>query len=180
MVVMQIGSKQKPNYKTSMCIAAFTTNHARIKLYNLMDKIVKSSDVKLYYCDTDSVIFEGADTIETGDLLGELTSELEPEEFISRFASTGAKAYGYETSEGNTSLKMKGVHEIKFNFDDLYNLATNKIEKISGQPTMTFKKDKLHNVYTVHGEKEIQNTLDKRMWNQNGTSVPHGWEENHY
>lgn len=176
LVVMQIGGEQIPNYKTSMCIAAFTTTHARLKLYNLMDDIIKK-DGKIYYCDTDSVIFEGADEVDTGELLGELTSELNEDEYITSFASTGAKAYGYITNKGNCPIKMKGISKTEFSYNDLFKLAQNEIKKIGNQKTMIFKKDIHHNIYTSKGEKEIKNTLDKRLFKSDGTSLPFGYEK---
>ena len=64
---------------TSPAIASFVTSWARLKLYDLMDKINIRPN-RLLYVDTDSAIFvfkEGDEEIPTGDYLGELTDEFE-------------------------------------------------------------------------------------------------------
>lgn len=56
-------------------------------------------DQVLYY-DTDSVIYSckpGQTTIALGDYLGDMTSELNEDDYITEFVSGGAKNYGYLT-----------------------------------------------------------------------------------
>lgn len=97
-----------PIHNVNIFIGAFTTAYARLELYNLLDKL----DSRVYYADTDSVIFvskNGDWMPETGSYLGQLTSELAPGDFIQVFASSGPKSYGYSTAKGDTCLKAKGI-----------------------------------------------------------------------
>jgi hypothetical protein len=58
-----------------MCIlAAFKTSNARMRLYDMLDKLGKS----IVYCDTDSTVYidNGQNTFKTGCMLGEWTDEL--------------------------------------------------------------------------------------------------------
>ena len=52
------------------------------------------------YTDTDSAIYiqprDGTAMVKTGDCLGEMTSELNPCEYISDFVSGGPKNYAYQ------------------------------------------------------------------------------------
>ena len=65
---------------TNIVIAAFTTSHARMR-YNLLDKL---GDQVLGY-DTDSAWYinrPGGTTIEKGDMLSELTDELDGDHIV--------------------------------------------------------------------------------------------------
>lgn len=44
-----------------------------------------------------------------GDYLGDLTSELPPDEHITEFTSAGPKTYGYRLSGGKVCMKAKGI-----------------------------------------------------------------------
>ena len=93
--------------KTNIFIAAFTTAQARLKLYSYLDPL---RDQVLYY-DTDSVIYSckpGQTTIAVGDYLGDLTSELNADDYITEFVSGGAKNYGYLTKQGKSCCNVRG------------------------------------------------------------------------
>jgi len=126
-----------------MCVAAYTTAHARIRLHKLMTDITDQGG-KMYYCDTDSVIFEGA-TIESGDALGEAANELGPDEHIVTFVSVGAKAYAYRTMK---SCKV--------------------------DTGCTFKVNAKHEMFTRLTSKSVRKTLDKRHFFEDGASLPFG------
>ena len=97
-------------------IGAFTTAHARLMLYDLLDRLQQ----RVLYCDTDSIIFvsgEGDFVPPLGPFLGDLTDEIndgdlcgtEAEDFIAEFVSTGPKCYAYHTKQNKTTVKCKGV-----------------------------------------------------------------------
>ncbi|XP_067306560.1 uncharacterized protein [Pseudorasbora parva] len=89
-------------------VGAFTTAHARLELYELMDKL----DDRLLYSDTDSVIFLSRDgdwDPPLGDHLGELTNEIDDGDYITEFCSSGPKSYGYRTAKGKVCMKAKGI-----------------------------------------------------------------------
>lgn len=72
----------KEDYQTNVFIASFTTCWARRKLYEVLQMLGE----RVLYFDTDSVIFvskSGDKEPEVGSFLGQLTSELDPDEYIS-------------------------------------------------------------------------------------------------
>ncbi|XP_067226351.1 uncharacterized protein [Chanodichthys erythropterus] len=89
-------------------VGAFTTAHARLELYQLMEKLGD----RLLYSDTDSVIFVSRDgdwEPPLGDYLGELTNEIDDGDYITEFCSSGPKSYGYRTAKGKVCMKAKGI-----------------------------------------------------------------------
>ena len=75
--------------KTKILVVAFTTCHARLKLYESLDIL---QEQVLYY-DADSVVYKwrpDQPSIATGDLLGDMTDELDGD-VINEFVSGGAK-----------------------------------------------------------------------------------------
>ena len=95
-----------PSNKTNVFVAAFTTCHARLKLYSHLEKL----NQQVLYYDTDSVIYkwkEGLPRIEAGDYLGEMKDEVEGD-YIEEFVSGGAKNYGYRTARGKVECKVRG------------------------------------------------------------------------
>ena len=86
--------------KTNIFIAAFTTAQARLKLYSYLDPL---RDQVLYY-DTDSVIYSckpGQTTIALGNYLGDMTSELNEDDYITEFVY-----YGRVLPQRTKSLKV--------------------------------------------------------------------------
>ena len=66
----------EPNARTNVVIAPFTTAHARLKLYSVLEQL----NERVIYYDTDSVIYTskpGEENPKTGVYLGELTDELD-------------------------------------------------------------------------------------------------------
>ena len=95
------------NGRTNLFVAAFTTCHARLKLYGYLHALQQ----QVLYFDTDSVIYshrEGESVLTNGDYLGDLTNELSPGDSIVEFTSGGPKNYGYRTSEGKVECKVRG------------------------------------------------------------------------
>ena len=92
--------------KTNIFVAAFTTCHARLKLYESLDTLQQ----QVLYYDTDSVVYkwrQGQPFIATGDMLGDMTDELDGD-VITEFVSGGAKNYGYTTQQGKSECKIRG------------------------------------------------------------------------
>ena len=96
---------------TNIFIAAFTTSHARMMLYEVLDKL---GDQVLGY-DTDSVWYierSGGEAIETGDSLGDLTDELDGN-YITDWCGTGPNrkvkgfTLNYENSQYINQDSMK-------------------------------------------------------------------------
>jgi hypothetical protein len=99
--------------RTNVIIAAFTTAHARLILYNVLEILGEY----VCYTDTDSVIFiEDALTprISVGDFLGDLTDEIEPGNYIEEFVSGGPKNYAFKLHHSDEKgiqyfCKVKGI-----------------------------------------------------------------------
>ncbi|TWW73476.1 hypothetical protein D4764_15G0008700 [Takifugu flavidus] len=97
----------------SYMFSAFTTAHARLKLYSYLEKLQD----RVFYIDTDSLIYlvkEGEKPLELGNYLGDLTDELDGDS-IQEFAAAGPKSYAYQTRN-----KKKVVMRVK----DPYRLRT--------------------------------------------------------
>ncbi|CAB4018178.1 DNA polymerase [Paramuricea clavata] len=93
--------------KTNVVIAAFTTAHARLKLYGVLEQLNR----RVLYFDTDSVIYVSKEDEwepPTGSYLGQLTDELDGG-YITTFVSGGPKNYAYETSTDKTVCKVRGI-----------------------------------------------------------------------
>ena len=91
---------------TNIYIASFTTSHARMMLYDVIDKL---GDQVLGF-DTDSAWYiqrPGGATIKTGDMLGDMTDELDGD-WIVDWVGTGPKSYSYLTNKGEMVCKVKG------------------------------------------------------------------------
>lgn len=104
---------------TNVFIACFTTAYARLEDYHLLDSLQE----RCLYHDTDSVIFvskEGAWNPTLRDYLGDLTSEIPPDEHIVKFVSAGSKTYGYKLSSGKTCMKVKGIMLNSGNSEKIY------------------------------------------------------------
>jgi len=104
-----------PNLRhTNEVIGAYVTSGARIYLYRYIDRLGE----RVIYCDTDSFIYiqpkHEPNLIETGDKLGEMTSELRSTYYISEFVSGGPKNYAYKvidtvTDRTTTVCKVRGI-----------------------------------------------------------------------
>jgi hypothetical protein len=99
---------------TNEVIGAYVTTGARIHLYRYLDKLQE----RAIYCDSDSVIYvqpsEGPQLFETGDRLGDMTSELKPSESTLQYVSGGPKNYSYRLTDKMTGrtksvIKVRGI-----------------------------------------------------------------------
>ena len=90
---------------TNIFVACFITSSARLMLY---DKLDYFGDQVLYK-DTDSVIDRpGGKKIDCGDMLGEITDELNGEVIKGTFASGGSKNYSFLYGENKSKCTIKG------------------------------------------------------------------------
>jgi hypothetical protein len=152
---------------TNIAIAAFTTAYARLRLYDAMEAVGRD----VLYCDTDSVIFRNRGQLVTGPFLGDLTNELDEEDRIVEFVSTGPKSYGYRTMAGEVCCKIKGFTlnietSRLLNFDSLkYMVTEDQQHQIITRP-LQFVINQDHGIETKkwgEGEgKKFTLTFDKR------------------
>lgn len=118
----------------NVCIAAYTTTQARLKLYEYIEKLRE----RVIYYDTDSIIYISKDNSNeyeppTGSCIGEMTNELDVYgngSYISEFVSGGPKNYAYKvwsTKEQRDKFvcKVKGIN-INYESSKLINFSTMK------------------------------------------------------
>jgi lipopolysaccharide biosynthesis glycosyltransferase len=106
----------KPNPKANIFIAAFTTAHARLHLYDAVQKL----DDRVLYMDTDSVVFTSVPNSdnwvpELDNYLGGWTDEVKGDQ-ITKFTTCGPKNYACETYNSRkgvttSTMKIKGVRQ---------------------------------------------------------------------
>ena len=95
------------SYNTNIYIACFTTSSARLMLYEKLDYLGQN----VLYFDTDSIIYidsQNSKTIKTGDMLGDLTDELDGETINNIFVSGGPKNYSYIYGNNKQKCVIKG------------------------------------------------------------------------
>ena len=131
---------------TNIVIAVFTTSHARMRLYNLLYKMGD----QVFGYDTDSAWYInrlGGTTIETGDMLGEVTDELDGDHIV-EWCGSAPKSYEYLTSKGKMVCKVKGFnHENSqyINMDGMRNIITKQKKRITigNEQMITIKENQL-------------------------------------
>ena len=118
-------------------LASFITAQARLKLYNELDKLGD----RVLYCDTDSIIFicnlNDPDEYRPliGEFLGELTNELDDDEYIVEYVSAGPKNYSFRTNKGVIKCTIKGftlnyITSLKLDFEQIKHIVqSNQSEK---------------------------------------------------
>ena len=176
--------------KTNVILAAFTTAHARIILFNNMQLVKNPKNV--LYCDTDSIMYVHDQTltdspdISIGSGLGEMTDELPPVVLIDKFWSAGPKFYCLSGHNVKTGLeynffKVKGVTlnratEKTFNPDTLRKLVlgeTHELQSPYSSLSCCVRTGQLKNKFC---EKRARVTSNKRLFNTNsGESTPFGY-----
>ena len=94
--------------KTNVVIAAFTTAHARLKIYSVLERL----QTRVLYFDTDPVIFTSQPNEwmpPLGDYLGELTSEFDDDDHITTFVSGGQKTMPIKPRTLKQSVKCEAL-----------------------------------------------------------------------
>ena len=185
MVEMTFNLKEQfvDNSKNSnIFIAAFTTSHARMMLYEVLDKL---GDTVLGF-DTDSCWYiekENGPRIETGDNLGDLTDELGGH-YIEKWCGSGPKSYSYCTSNGKMVCKVKGF-TLNHENSQFINQQTMRqiIEGHKKQITtvneqMIFRNSQTKQVENRYQEKDFRLCYDKRIMKKTESGIdtfPYGY-----
>ena len=152
---------------TNVCIACFTTSHARLMLYNKLDYLKE----KVLYFDTDSIIYadDGTKNVKTGEMLGEMTDEISGKG-ITNFVSTGPKSYSFKYVDNEQKSAIKGLtlnHENNnlLNHDSLSKIVKKQIREITivNENKITPKNREIVNKYC---EKVFKFGYDKRVIRQ--------------
>lgn len=175
----------------NVCIAAYTTAMARLKLYSYLEKL---GDRVLYY-DTDSVIYVSRDQeeedIPTGEFLGDMTNELESfgkGAYILFFSSCGPKNYSFMVFSPHyhtyfTICKVKGIR-LDHTANQLVNFYTMRNIVMSEEPpepvfvkTAKIQRTKQHQVVTKDESKIYRPCSEKRKFCDDYDSIPYGYKK---
>ena len=169
---------------TNIFIAAFTTSHARIMLYEILDKL----DDNVLGFDTDSCWYiekENSPKIKTGDNLGDLTDELGGHH-IEKWCGSGPKSYSYCTSDGKYVCKVKGFtlnHENSqyINHQTMRQIIEGQKKRITTvNEKMIFRNSKTMQVENKYQEKDFRLCYDKRVMNKTESgfdTFPYGFKK---
>jgi hypothetical protein len=210
-IMVNFVNDEEANYSsntTNVVIAAMTTSHARLMLYQLMHTL----DKNLCYFDTDSVVFfepKDQPILKTGSFLGkknqiihfifltimqstgELTDEIA--DFgagatISKFVSIGPKSYCLEVKvpgkEPFTITKMKGVtlkHNNKHltDFKTMKGLVDGELDDVTIQIVNRIERGNDFKIFTrADSTKKVQLVYTKRARVGPYETKPWGLREN--
>jgi hypothetical protein len=174
----------KPDAKTNVVIAAFTTAYARLKLYGVLDMMQE----RVLYYDTDSVVFvskPGEPEPRLGNHLGELTDELGGDH-IMVFASGGPKNYCYKTNTGKVTMKIRGITldctaTQRVNFDVIRALVYLRAKcQVKGHvsvdiPFRITRNNRTKEIETKRMKKDYCIVYDKRVIVDNYQTLPYGY-----
>lgn len=164
---------------TNIFVAAFTTSHARLMLYDVLDKL---GDQVLGF-DTDSAWYierEGGAVIETGDSLGDLTDELDGD-YITAWCGSGPKSYAYTTNKGKEVCKVKGFtlnyeNSNYINQKSMDEIITRKRDRITTVKENAITRDtKTKQLVNLYQEKDFKLVYDKRCILNNYDILPYGY-----
>ncbi|XP_041485956.1 uncharacterized protein LOC121432163 [Lytechinus variegatus] len=174
------------NPKSSVIIAAFTTAQARLKLFDVLDRLGE----RVLYYDTDSIIYiERAHVPDEwcpplGDYLGDLTDELDGK-YIRSFISGGPKNYAYKLNTGETTCKVKGItlnyrNSQVINFDTMKQMVTHMGLDESSKltvfnPYQITRVNKKQRIETRESSKDYRLVYDKRVVRENFFTIPYGY-----
>lgn len=186
--IIQLEWKQNSKFppldvKTNIFIAIFTAMYGRLKLYQLLDMLGE----RVLYMDTDSCIYvsrEGEPEPPLGNFLGELTSEISPEEgHIVEFVSGGPKNYAYKTLNGGETCKVKGF-SLNFTNSNIVNFSAiremvksqdSKAVKSLTNPSKICRLVNDRKIYSRKEKKDYRIAFDKRVIQDNFDTVPYGY-----
>ena len=123
------------SYNTNIYVACFTTSSARLMLYDKLDHL----NEQVLYFDTDSIIYidsPNCNEIKTGDMLGELTDELNGKAINNVFVSGGPKNYSFRYGNNEQKCVVKGFrlnHENAqiLNYENMIRMVIGDIKELT-------------------------------------------------
>ena len=167
---------------TNVVLAAYTTANARLKLYELLERLQE----RVLYFDTDSVIYlhrdDGSYNPPLGSYLGELKDEL-PDSRVVEYTGLGPKNYALRMSDGETVCRVRGF-SLDYKTSQLVNFETlssivltdpdREIE--TTRPNAIHRPPRTGEIYTAPLTKRYRMVYDKRLVLEDGIhTVPFGW-----
>lgn len=174
----------QPCSHTNTVIAAYTTAHARLKLYSELEKL----NSQVLYFDTDSVIYVVNEKDKNhydpplGDYLGEFKDELDGQT-IDEYVSGGPKNYAYKIKEtGETVCKVRGFtlnynNSQRINFESMKDLVKTLdfTHKIVIENPFKIKRVKDFRIVTANENKKYGLVYDKRYLYNDFFTRPYGF-----
>ena len=184
MMLVQYREKDPAPLSTeNIVIAAYTTAHARLRLYETMEQLVACGHRKLAYFDTDSCLFvqrAGEYDPPTGPFLGDLVDEF-PGRKIVNYASGGPKNYFYEFEDGGHVTKVKGI-SLTYKASKVITpnliqrlVKNNDGEKVKVVTDKKIARDRPHGVISKPEEKRYRVVYTKRVIGEGGVTYPYGY-----
>ena len=173
---------------TNIFVACFTTSYARLKLYDALDIL----NERVLNMDTDSVIYTckpGETPIPTGKYLGQFSNELDPDDHIEEFITSGPKSYSFVTKNGKQCCKVRGFTlnvrgQSVLNFNSMRDLVMDVVLDPEEEET-TLTLDNPHKIVRCPKDKKIKTipqskryklVFDKRVIDYNTLkSFPYGY-----
>ena len=165
----------------NVVVACFVTSYSRLKLSEKMCELQH----RVIYYDTDSIIYyinenDNDVNIQCGNYLGELTNELNEGEWIESFCSSGPKCYSYVTNLGKSivhakGFSLKGEGKDKITFESMKRTMENNQNKIEITYTDVISRTRTQMVYTKDETKVFSFTFDKRIVQDDFTTLPFGY-----
>ena len=168
--------------QTSVPLAAFVTCHARLKLYDELEKL----NERVLYFDTDSIFFISRPNEyepELGDYLGEFTNEIDQSEgnYIQSFVSAGPKNYSYLTDTGIQHSVVKGFSLTStktLNFDIMKDIVCNDRNRKVALDQLMFTRNKVTwDIQSNYLSKMYQFVYTKRVLVDNFDTIPFGYDQ---
>ena len=187
--VLEVHYKEQDEFveasgRTNVVIAAFTTAHARLKLYSVLEQLEK----RVLYFDTDSIIYvsrEGEFDPPLGPFLGDLTDELDGHH-ITTFVSGGPKNYAYQLEDGSSSMKVRGItlncrSTQIVNFETLKHMVRNFNPLQEGESVQVYEPSKIvrdrlnKDIICKPMTKDYRVIYDKRVIRSDYVTFPYGY-----
>jgi hypothetical protein len=187
----------RKNYRTNLYVAEFTTSWARLRLYDMLERVGDS----LVYCDTDSVVYIADNETEEkvkpfiGNSLGQFQDELQGG-FIVYWVAIGPKDYSFVkvTNKSDGSIEIELIGKTKGlrsdgQYDELVKKDVTTLKttreaqllkgKIFEKIQKIFKLEANHDIIVGEVTKEWQCIFDKRIAIKRADgfidSVPYGY-----
>lgn len=162
----------------NVILAAFTTAHARLHLYETLEKL---GDRVLYF-DTDSIIYQHVEGLFNPTIvnsLGGWTDELDGGHIV-KFMSGGPKNYAFETNTGQTVQKVKGI---TLNYrasqivtmDSLEKMIFKQLDDVTVKYPHKIQRSKKHQLFTRPLSKNYKIVYDKRQMIDHFKTLPFGY-----
>ena len=176
---------------TNVDIASFVTAGGKMHVYTYLDNLRQ----RALYVEADSVLFiqlrDGATSVNTGDRLGDMTSELKLCEYISEFGSGSPKNYAYQTHNTGAEATVCKVRGITLNYSASQLVKFESMKKLILRGTETYTvtihtahkikrkrcmdDDGMIRIVNEPEDKTYRVSFLKRRRLQDNTSVPFGY-----